>query len=72
MREHDGAGCGGIITADTTDDDMRARGFSEQAIREVREFQAFLVARGNLEFHGTFAEWRAPAEGASGEREPTP
>lgn len=45
MMEHDGAGCGGIITADTTDDDMRARGFSEQAIREVREFQAFLVAR---------------------------
>uniref|UniRef100_A0A6M3K999 Uncharacterized protein n=2 Tax=viral metagenome TaxID=1070528 RepID=A0A6M3K999_9ZZZZ len=57
--EHDGAGCGGIITTNTSDDDMRARGFSEAAIREVRDFQAFLVARGNLEFHGSFQEWRA-------------
>jgi hypothetical protein len=57
--EHDGRGCGGIVTLDTTDDDMRARGYSEAAITEVREFQAFLTARGNLEFHGTFQEWRA-------------
>lgn len=59
--EHDGAGCGGIISTDTTDDDLRQRGFSEEAIQEVRDFQAFLIARGNLEFHGTFQEWRGRA-----------
>ena len=51
--------CGGVISDNTTDEDMRARGFTEVAIEEVRCFERFLQARGNLEFHGTFQEWRA-------------
>jgi len=57
--EHDGKCCGGIITEDTTDDDLRARGFSDASIKEIHIFREFLTARGDLSFHGTFQEWRA-------------
>ena len=60
--------CGGVVTRETTDDEMRARGFSEADIVEVVAFRDWLALP--LPRATTFDQFRAARRSAATEVKP--
>lgn len=50
--------CGGVVTPATTREELRRRGWKEEAIDEVMDMQEYLEAKEAGEFDGTYEDWR--------------
>lgn len=55
--------CGGIVTPNTSDEELRKRGFTEEGVREIRSFLAYLVAK-KEGYDGDFETWRRSQDAA--------
>lgn len=54
----EGFRCGGVVTTDTTREDLRERGMSEEAVDELMDMRDYLLAKEAGRFEGDYNDWR--------------